>query len=52
MIYAIIASLFKSNKAREADIRRWADIEYKKDSDFAYNHMMQHGFMPDIKVNR
>jgi hypothetical protein len=52
MIHTIIATLFGSKKARDADIRRWAEIEYKKDADFAYNYMTQHGFMPDLKLNR
>lgn len=52
MFNAIIATLFKSNKVRDADIRRWAEIEYKKDSAFAYNYMLNHGSMPDLKVNR
>ena len=50
MIHAIFKSLFKSSKPKDADIRRWAEIEYKKDSAFAYNYMLNHGSMPDLKL--
>lgn len=52
MIHNIIANIFRSRKAKDADIRRWAEIEYKKDSDFAYNHMINYGHMPDLKLTR
>lgn len=47
-----IFTMFKPSRVVDADIRRWAEIEYKKDSDFAYNHMIQYGIMPDLKLNR
>ncbi len=52
MIHTIIATLFKQRKIKDADIRKWAETEYKKDADFAYNQMITHGFMIDFKVNR
>jgi len=52
MIHAIIATLFKAKKVKDSDIRRWAEIEYKKDASFAYNYMLQNGSMPDLKLNR
>jgi hypothetical protein len=52
MIHNIIATIFNLRKSNDADIRRWAEIEYKKDSEFAYNHIIYHGCTPDLKLNR
>lgn len=52
MLNAMIATIFRTKKAKESDIRRWAEIEYKKDADFAYNYMVSYGSMPDLKLTR
>lgn len=39
--------LFNSKKTNK-DILNWARIEYKKDSEFAYNYMIAHGRAPTI----
>lgn len=37
--------LFKNGKVNK-DLQNWARIEYKCDSDFAYNYMISHGRAP------
>lgn len=37
-----------SNKdAHRNELRTWATIEYKKDAEFAYNYMLNHGVAPN-----
>jgi hypothetical protein len=35
-----------SNKHVDKDLSTWARIEYKKDSMYAYNYMLEHGTAP------
>ena len=44
------SNLFKKKIPDDA-IRQWAKIEYKCDSEFAYNHMKEYGVAPSIGVN-
>jgi len=45
------SDLFKKKPPDDA-IRQWAKIEYKHDSDFAYNHMKEYGFAPTLGNKR
>lgn len=40
------------NKKVDRDLQNWARIEYKKDSEFAYHHMVTFGTAPDIGAIR
>ena len=35
-----------SNRPVDKDLATWARIEYKKDSLYAYHHMLEHGIAP------
>lgn len=39
-----------ARKPRDKDLETWARIEYKKDSEYAYNYMREHGVSPSIGV--
>ena len=41
-------SLFKRSKVN-TELQNWARIEYKSDSDFAYNYMIAHGIAPSSR---
>ena len=34
----------------DVDLQTWARIEYKKDSVYAYNYMLEHGVAPSVGV--
>jgi hypothetical protein len=42
-------NLFK-NKKENKELKAWARIEYKYDAEYAYHHMITHGFAPSIGV--
>ncbi len=44
-------SLFKRGKTN-TELQNWARIEYKSDSDFAYNYMIAHGTAPNSRAFR
>lgn len=43
--YIRLRSIFKWPRHQE-ELRRWAEVEYKKDANWAYNHMMEYGIPP------
>ena len=36
--------------SRDKDLETWARIEYKKDSEYAYNYIREHGIGPSVGV--
>ncbi len=44
-------SLFKT-RSIDKDLQNWAKIEYKQDSEFAYNYMISNGTAPGIGATR
>jgi hypothetical protein len=40
------------NHSNDSELRNWANIEYKKDADFAYHHIKEHGVAPRLENNR
>ena len=39
-----------NSKPRDKDLQTWARIEYKKDSEYAYNYMVENGVPPSLGV--
>ncbi len=36
--------------SRDKDLENWARIEYKKDSEYAYNYIREYGVSPSVGV--
>ena len=45
---SVVRVMFGRNSASRHDdlIRHWAQVEYKKDWEYAYHHMREHGSAP------
>lgn len=53
-MFQLISAILNTQTKRgyREDIRRWAEIEYKHDADFAYNQMIHNKTLPDLILNR
>ena len=43
-----VANMGRSS--RDKDLEAWARIEFKKDSEYAYNYIREHGISPSVGV--
>lgn len=45
----LLRRVLKLDKAKPEDLMKWAQVEYGKDWEFAYNHMLLKGKPPITK---